>query len=304
MDIWVVVAGLIVGFVVGLTGMGGGALMTPLLVIVFGVTPLTAVSSDLVAALAMKPVGGGLHLRRGTVHRGLVLWLALGSVPAAFAGAVILDRVAGPQLAERMKVLLGAVLLAAATAMVLRTALLRRRGVPVADPAIPLERRVPVRPVATVVVGVVGGLIVGLTSVGSGSLMIVALMLLYPNLTTAELVGTDLVQAIPLVGAAALGHLLFGSVEFGLTAALLVGGIPGVWVGAHLSSRANTAIVRPALVAVLLLSGAKLLGASNPVLLAGAIAACLGVAASVVRGRLAGGPQTVPVALADAAATD
>ena len=85
-DIWVVVAGLIVGFVVGLTGMGGGALMTPLLVLVFGVTPLTAVSSDLVAALVMKPVGGGLHLRRGTVHRGLVLWLALGSVPAAFAG--------------------------------------------------------------------------------------------------------------------------------------------------------------------------------------------------------------------------
>ena len=102
-DIWVVVAGLIVGFVVGLTGMGGGALMTPLLVLVFGVTPLTAVSSDLVAALVMKPVGGGLHLRRGTVHRGLVLWLALGSVPAAFAGAVILDRFAGPQLAERMK---------------------------------------------------------------------------------------------------------------------------------------------------------------------------------------------------------
>ena len=131
-----------------------------------------------------------------------------GSVPAAFAGAVILDRFAGPQLAERMKVLLGAVLLVAAAAMVLRAALLRRRGVVAADPTIPIERRVPVRPVPTLIVGIVGGLIVGLTSVGSGSLMIVALMLLYPNLTTAELVGTDLVQAIPLVGAAALGHLL------------------------------------------------------------------------------------------------
>ena len=151
MDIWVVVAGLIVGFVVGLTGMGGGALMTPLLVLVFGVTPLTAVSSDLVAALVMKPVGGGLHLRRGTVHRGLVLWLALGSVPAAFAGAVILDRFAGPQLAERMKVLLGAVLLVAAAAMVLRAALLRRRGVVAADPTIPIERRVPVRRVPTLI---------------------------------------------------------------------------------------------------------------------------------------------------------
>lgn len=303
-DIWVVVAGLIVGFVVGLTGMGGGALMTPLLVLVFGVTPLTAVSSDLVAALVMKPVGGGLHLRRGTVHRGLVLWLALGSVPAAFAGAVILDRFAGPQLAERMKVLLGAVLLVAAAAMVLRAALLRRRGVVAADPTIPIERRVPVRPVPTLIVGVVGGLIVGLTSVGSGSLMIVALMLLYPNLTTAELVGTDLVQAIPLVGAAALGHLLFGSVEFGLTAALLVGGIPGVWIGAHLSSRANTAIVRPALVAVLLLSGAKLLGASNPVLLAGAIAGCLGVAASVVRGRRVALPNRGAVQMPEVAVAD
>jgi uncharacterized membrane protein YfcA len=303
-DIWVVIAGLIVGFVVGLTGMGGGALMTPLLVLVFGVTPLTAVSSDLVAALAMKPVGGGLHLRRGTVHRGLVLWLALGSVPSAFAGAILLDRFAGPQLAERMKVLLGAVLLVAAAAMVLRGALLRRRAVPVADPTIPIDRRVPVRRVPTVVVGVIGGLIVGLTSVGSGSLMIVALMLLYPNLTTAELVGTDLVQAIPLVGAAALGHLLFGSVEFGLTAALLVGGIPGVWFGAHLSSRANTAIVRPALVAVLLLSGAKLLGASNPVLLAGAIAGCLAVAASVARRPRVGVPVPGAVPLAEAVAAD
>ncbi len=284
-DIWVIVAGCLVGFVVGLTGMGGGALMTPILVLVFGVTPLTAVSSDLVAALAMKPVGGGLHLKRGTVHRDLVKWLVVGSVPSAFAGAVILDRFAGPSLAEHMKVLLGVVLLLACVAMVVRTVLARRRETVAIDARLPVSERAPVRIVPTIIVGVVGGLIVGLTSVGSGSLMIVALMLMYPGLTTSELVGTDLVQAIPLVAAAALGHLLFGSVALGLTMALLVGGIPGVWFGAHLSSRANPAFVRPALFAVLMLSSLKLLGASDHVLMAGVVAGIVAVVTAVLVAR-------------------
>lgn len=284
-DVWVIVAGCLVGFVVGLTGMGGGALMTPILVLVFGVTPLTAVSSDLVAALAMKPVGGGLHLKRGTVHRELVKWLVVGSVPSAFAGAVILDRFAGPTLAEHMKLLLGAVLLLACVAMVVRLVMTRRRETAPVDASRPVGERAPVRILPTIVVGAVGGLIVGLTSVGSGSLMIVALMLMYPGLTTAELVGTDLVQAIPLVAAAALGHLLFGSVAFGLTLALLIGGIPGVWFGAHLSSRANPAIVRPALFAVLMLSAMKLLGASDELLMAGVVAGVVAVVTAVVVAR-------------------
>jgi uncharacterized membrane protein YfcA len=284
-DVWVIVAGCLVGFVVGLTGMGGGALMTPILVLVFGVTPLTAVSSDLVAALAMKPVGGGLHLKRGTVHRELVKWLVVGSVPSAFAGAVILDRFAGPSLAEHMKVLLGAVLLLACGAMVVRLVLSRRRETAPVDASRPIAERAPVRILPTIVVGAVGGLIVGLTSVGSGSLMIVALMLMYPGLTTSELVGTDLVQAIPLVAAAALGHLLFGSVALGLTLALLIGGIPGVWFGAHLSSRANPVIVRPALFAVLMLSAMKLLGASDQLLMAGVVAGIVAVVTAVVVAR-------------------
>jgi uncharacterized membrane protein YfcA len=261
LDLWVALAGLGVGFVVGLTGMGGGALMTPVLVLVFGIQPLAAVSSDLVAAVVMKPVGGGVHLRRGTVRGDLVRWLALGSVPASFAGVLVLRAIGADAVQNRLQVLLGAVLLVAATAMAARIVLQDRRAA--AGP----RAAQPVRRFPTLVVGIVGGLVVGMTSVGSGSLMIVALMFLYPAMTTAELVGTDLVQAVPLVLSAAFGHLLFGNLQFGLTAALLLGSIPGVYVGARVSSRAPDAVVKPALAVVLLLSALKLLDAPNPVLL-------------------------------------
>jgi uncharacterized protein len=278
LDLWVALAGLGVGFVVGLTGMGGGALMTPVLVLVFGIQPLAAVSSDLVAAVVMKPVGGGVHLRRGTVRTDLVRWLALGSVPAAFAGVLVLRAIGAAAVQDRLQLLLGAVLLVAAAAMVARIVMQSRR----VDRAPHEARRV--RPVPTLLVGVVGGLIVGMTSVGSGSLMIVALMFLYPALSTAELVGTDLVQAVPLVLSAALGHLLFGDLQLGLTAALLLGSIPGVYLGARVSSRAPDAIVRPALAFVLLLSALKLLDAPNTVLLSVvAIATCAGAAFLVNR---------------------
>ncbi len=261
LDLWVALAGLGVGFVVGLTGMGGGALMTPVLVVVFGVQPLAAVSSDLVAAVVMKPVGGGVHLRRRTVRTDLVRWLALGSVPSAFAGVLVLRAIGATTVQDRLTTLLGVTLLVAAGALVLRVVLQPRRTA--ATPAV----RPPVRRFPTLVVGVVGGLVVGMTSVGSGSLMIVALMLLYPAMTTAELVGTDLVQAVPLVVSAAFGHLLFGDLHLGLTAALLLGSIPGVYAGARLSARASDAVVRPVLAAVLALSALKLLDAPNAILL-------------------------------------
>jgi uncharacterized membrane protein YfcA len=252
LDPWVALAGLGVGFVVGLTGMGGGALMTPVLVLLFGIRPLAAVSSDLVAAVVMKPVGGGVHLRRGTVRLDLVKWLALGSVPAAFAGVLVLRAIGAARVQDRLQVLLGVVLLLASVAMVARWLLQSRR-----EPSTRPSARI--RPLPTVLVGLVGGLVVGMTSVGSGSLMIVALMVLYPALSTRELVGTDLVQAIPLVLSAALGHALFGDVQVGLTGALLLGSIPGVYLGARVSSRAPDAIVRPALATVLLVSALKLL---------------------------------------------
>jgi uncharacterized membrane protein YfcA len=264
LDFGIALAGLLVGIVVGLTGMGGGALMTPVLVLGFGIEPLAAVSSDLVAAVVMKPIGGGIHFRRGTVHTGLVKWLALGSVPGALLGSYVISHLSG-DVGDTIKVVLGVVLLIAAAAMVVRSYLSVHRGVGVEGSE---AERVPVRRAATLAVGLVGGTIVGMTSVGSGSLMIVALMLLYPTLSSRELVGTDLVQAVPLVLAAAIGHVLWGEFELGLTTSLLLGSIPGVIIGAQISSRAPDHFIRPVLVLVLTLTGLKLLDVPNEALLA------------------------------------
>jgi uncharacterized membrane protein YfcA len=252
----IILAGAIVGFAVGLTGVGGGALMTPVLVLLLGVQPSAAVSSDLVASLFMKPVGGAVHWRRKTVHRGLVAWLALGAVPAAFAGAATLNAmVHGKALQKDIKVALGIALLLAVAGILLRSATSKRAA---AAPADSLEHRVPVRPVPTLLVGIFGGFIVGMTSVGSGSLMIVALMFLYPALTGSELVGTDLVQSVPLVASAALGQMIFGNVQLALTVSLLIGSIPAVYVGARLSSVAPTEVLRPAIAVLLIVSALKL----------------------------------------------
>lgn len=265
MDWQLIVVGVAIGFVIGLTGMGGGALMTPVLVLFFGVDPLAAVSSDLVASLVMKPVAGAVHYRRRTVELRLVRLLCYGSVPAAFCSVLALRFLADPESVQSLiRTALGVALLLAAITMLARRALdQRRQGQRCQDNGEP--GTVAPRPVPTVLAGVLGGAVVGLTSVGSGSLIIVALLLLYPGLSAARLVGTDLVQAIPLVGSAALGHLLFGDVRFDLTASILAGALPAVFVGARLSSTARFGIVRLALPAVLVASGVALLGASDAV---------------------------------------
>src|SRR5579864_1232844 len=200
------VAGAIVGFTVGLTGMGGGALMTPILVLIFGVTPTTAVSSDLLASLVMKPIGGSVHFRKGTINWSMVRWLCIGSVPAAFSGVFILKGLgSGQQVQHDITLLLGWALLVASVAMVAKAALQGREAKRLAEAGEQAnEQPHRIKPLPTLIVGIAGGLIVGLTSVGSGSLMIVLLMLLYPRLSARTMVGTDLVQAIPLVGAATL----------------------------------------------------------------------------------------------------
>src|SRR5437660_4774066 len=276
-------AGLIVGFTVGLTGMGGGALMTPILVLLFKVQPLAAVSSDLVASFVMKPVGGVVHLRHGTVNRSLAKWLVVGSVPSAFIGVLILRQLDdGAAVQNRIKTSLGIALLLAVVTMILRSVLnLRRRsarrlaGGPSTGKA-PLV----IRPVPTVLVGILGGLVVGMTSVGSGSIIIVLLLVLYPQLRASELVGTDLVQAVPLVGSAALGHVFFGDLHLGLTTSLLVGSLPGVFVGARVSTRAPGRLVRGALAFILTASGLKLLDVGNVQL--AALLAVAGVVAPVL----------------------
>jgi uncharacterized membrane protein YfcA len=274
MDLTLALAGLGVGIIVGLTGMGGGALMTPLLVLVFGVPPVAAVSSDLAASAVMKPFGGWVHARRGTVNWTLVGWLCAGSVPSAFLGVLLL-RLLGDDAAVQhaIKIALGIALLLAAGGLLLKAwASRRRRGDGPAEP-------ITVRPVPTLLLGAAGGLIVGLTSVGSGSLIIVALLALYPKLRANDLVGTDLVQAIPLVTAAALGHALFGDLQLDIAGAVLIGSIPGVLIGARISSRAPGGLVRGALIVVLLASALKLLDVPT-----GWVGAVSGVAALVAIG--------------------
>jgi uncharacterized membrane protein YfcA len=262
MDPLLAVGGFFVGVIVGLTGMGGGALMTPMLVLFFGVQPLAAVSSDLVTSAVMKPFGAAVHLRSGTVDRRLVKWLCLGSVPSAFGGVLLARALgSGEQVQGVIKTALGIALLVAATALVVKAYLkLReaRRGEETAGFA-----TITVRPVATVVAGAVGGLIVGMTSVGSGSLIIIALLALYPALKASDLVGTDIVQAVPLVLAAAVGHAFFGDLQLDVTLALLVGSVPGVILGSLVSARAPGGIVRPVLGLVLVASGLKLLDVST-----------------------------------------
>ncbi|HEX4059026.1 MAG TPA: sulfite exporter TauE/SafE family protein [Galbitalea sp.] len=255
------VAGLVIGFVVGLTGMGGGALMTPVLVLIFKVDALTAVSSDLVVSLFMKPAGAIVHLRRRTVDLRLVGWLCVGSVPAAFSGIAILRFL--PQvtnLSALIKVCTGVALIIAASGLALQMItryVQNRNGLTGAGAAIGTVR---IRPLPTVLLGAAGGLIVGLTSVGAGSIIVVVLLFLYPSLRANRLVGTDLVQAIPLVASATLAHLLFGSVSFATAASLLIGAIPAVWLGARSSSRAPERVIKAALFVLLLASGASLLG--------------------------------------------
>src|SRR6266542_681344 len=237
-DLALAVAGLLVGFTVGLTGMGGGALMTPILVLLFRVQPLAAVSSDLVASFIMKPVGGGVHLRRGTVNFALVKWLMVGSVPAAFAGVLVLRRLGdGAVVQARVKEALGIALVAAASSIAAK-ALLQYRA------ARQARRRAPASTdqVRTAPAG--GG-----APAGEG--------------------------APAGDGAPALGHLLFGDFKLDLTASLLVGCLPGVYFGARVSSRARDGVIRPALAVILLASGLKLVDLGTPQLVVVMVAVVL-----------------------------
>jgi len=269
-DPYIVLGSAVVGLLVGMTGAGGGALMTPMLILLFGVTPSKAISSDLVAAVLMRPLGAGVHMRARTVNFGLVRWLVVGSVPAAFLGAYIGNKTS---VMTEVETALGAALLVGAGAMALRFALDRRAG----QGRTMGVHEVLARPFATVAVGVVGGLIVGMTSVGSGSLMIVLLLFLYPAIGAGALVGTDLTQAVPLTLAAALGQLAFGHVEFGVTASLVIGSVPAVVVGSLLSSSVPDRYVRPAIAFVILASGLKYVGLGTTALgwtLCGVLLAC------------------------------
>lgn len=275
-DLALSLGGLVAGLMVGLTGMGGAALVTPMLVLMFGVSPAAAVSSDVVASAIMKPVGALVHIRERTVHWGLVGWLSAGSIPGVILGTVIFARVLGTEAAgDTIRLWIGWALILAVAAMVVKTWLGRRSGV---TPQL-VGTEMPVRVLPTLLLGLVVGVLVGMTSVGSGSLVVTTLLLLYPLLRPSVLVGTDLTQAVPMLVAGALAHAGFGEISIAVVVSLLIGQIPGVWIGARMSSRYDGRALRYLLMAILAATAIKLLGAST--LVAGMIA-LVGVAVVTV----------------------
>ncbi|MGH3828865.1 MAG: sulfite exporter TauE/SafE family protein [Pseudonocardiaceae bacterium] len=263
-----VAAGLTVGFLVGLIGMGGGAVLTPLLVLLFRVSPLAAISSDLLTSLVMMPVGAAVHLRHGTVNWRLVRWLAVGSVPAAVAGSVLIGSIGHvPGVQADLRLAIG-IALCTSVAMTLLRQVLDRQSTGEHD-----HEPLIVHPLRTAAIGVVGGFAVGMTSVGGGSLIIGLLLIAYPRkLRAVTLAGTGIVQAIPLVAAATVGHLLYGDVHLAVIISLLIGALPGVYLGARLSTRGPSAVIRPLIVAVLLASGLTLLEVPTALVLVAAVA--------------------------------
>jgi uncharacterized membrane protein YfcA len=264
-----------VAVVVGLTGMGGGALMTPMLMFFFGIPPLAAVSSDLVMSAVTKPFGALVHLRKGTVDLRLVGWMCAGSVPCAFSGVFLARLIGGGALQDVVGVATGIVLLVAAAAIGFKACYeARPSSGHEARPSSGAHQEaaeaaaapVVLRPFPTLLIGIVTGLGVGMTSVGSGSLVMVALTWLYPRMPARRLVGTDLTQAVPMVLAAAAAQLVGGDVRLDVTTALLVGGLPGVVLGSLLSSRAPNAALRPVLAVILFASGLKLVNLPVPVI--------------------------------------
>ncbi len=259
-DPYIVIGSAVVGLLVGLTGAGGGALMTPMLVLLFAITPSKAISSDLVAAVFMRPPAALVHWTKKTVNWHLVKWMVIGAVPMALLGSYFLHLFGiGKTDQKNIEIALGAALLVGAGAMVLRYWLDARQG---GKPKASLSD-IKVRPIPTILIGMLGGVIVGMTSVGAGSLMIVLLLFLYPIIGAKQLVGTDLAQAVPLTLAAALGALLFGKVEFPLVASIIIGAVPAAVVGSFLSSRAPDRYIRPAITFVIFASGLKYVGVST-----------------------------------------
>jgi uncharacterized membrane protein YfcA len=257
MDPLIIVFGLGVGLLVGMTGIGGGSLMTPLLILVFGVKPVTAVGTDLAYGAVTKSVGGLKHLRQGTVDMGLSTWMALGSVPAAIGGVYVLDlleRAHGEEFDELLIAILGAALLLCGVLTLARAVFLKHLHGRERE-TIELERR---HKLSAVGLGVFVGFVLGVTSAGSGAIIAVGLILLF-RLVPTRVVGTDVFHAALLLWAAAVAHIVAGNVDFALAGTILLGSVPGVWIGSHLSVRVPTGALRTTLAVVLVGSGLGLL---------------------------------------------
>jgi uncharacterized protein len=248
--------GLGVGILVGMTGIGGGSLMTPMLILVFGVTPITAIGTDLAYAAVTKTVGGYKHWRQRTVDVRLSSWMALGSVPAAVGGVYVLgllEDAAGRDFDDLLLTILAAALLLTGAATLVRAFLKRMHERE--RSTIELERR---HKLAAVALGVAVGFVLGVTSAGSGALIAVGLILLF-RLVPTRVVGTDVFHAAILLWAAGLAHIVAGNVDFALVGTILLGSVPGVWLGSHWSVRVEPAVLRTTLAVVLIGAGLALL---------------------------------------------
>ena len=274
-------AGLLIGLLVGMTGMGGGSLMTPMLVLLFGFKPTVAIGTDIVHGAIFKSFGAVRHRQLGTVNLSVTLWMLLGSAPMSLAGvglATWLEHTYGDSWENAAKKVLGVTLLVCGAAFLVK-ALLHPRRAAVAFRLTTSDR------MRAVAIGVVGGFIVGLTSVGSGTFFGLTMMLFFP-LSMAQIVGTDIVHAAALLWVAGFGHIVAGNVAFVAMGWLLIGSIPGVLIGSHFTVRAGDRVLRVALAMTLFLSGVKLVdfpGADIVVVVVGGAALLVAVSMGVRR---------------------
>jgi uncharacterized membrane protein YfcA len=262
MDPAIILFGLGIGILVGMTGMGGGSLMTPLLILIFGIQPTTAIGTDIFYSAVTKTVGGWRHLRMKTVNMELVKWLAMGSVPAAVAGvalvSVLQDHIGEERLDSLVYAVLGGTLLMVGVVTLAR-ALILRRLVDERD-RFKVERR---HKVAAVVIGATTGFVIGITSAGSGTVIAILLIAVY-RLSPKKVVGTDVFHAAVLLWAAGIAHWIGGNVDFVLAGNILLGSVPGVVIGAALSDRAPQGFIRTALGIVLVGSGIVTIQKGDP----------------------------------------
>lgn len=277
MDYRISLVGLLIGFLVGLTGMGGGSLLAPIMILFFRIPPVWAVSTDIAYSTVTKAVGSLVHIRQKQVDFSVALWLACGSVPATFlsVGLVQYIRKTDSNLINGFILhALGFTLILVAVLLVLKPFLMRQleqrkverekqaalvqsEGQETTVKSNRWEKRY--RPIVTILVGAFVGFLVGLTSVGSGTLIIVSIAFLFPKLTPKELVGTDVFQAFMLLAAGAIGYLTAGTINWGIAGMLLIGSLPGVLVGSRLSKYIPDRYMRPVLATVLVISGVKLI---------------------------------------------
>lgn len=263
MDPAIVIFGFGIGAMVGMTGMGGGTLMTPLLILIFGIKPVTAIGTDIFYAAVTKTVGGWRHLRMGTVNMGLALWLAAGSVPASVAGvwaiSILQSKIGEERLDSIVYALLGGTLLMVGI-ITLARALILSNLIEERDD-FEIKRR---HKIAAVAIGATTGFVIGITSAGSGTVIAILLISVY-RLAPQKVVGTDVFHAAILLWAAGIAHWVGGNVDFGLAANILLGSVPGVIVGSHFAARAPTGFLRTALGVVLVASGIVTVQKGDPV---------------------------------------